>query len=151
MPLHWQDWLGVVTGLDFPATSQAPLHLAGLFNGNLLFIELSLELYYQSWYIGAVVGSERWFVVSAHMLRMCLWHTWSEVCWLFHCFFDCLKALNVNSTYGRHIPLEINHMSDIIRHNDFNTVISERIIFLLCKLQYTNAHDIWNGYVHWNQ
>ncbi len=23
--------------------------LAGLFNGNLLFIELSLELYYQSW------------------------------------------------------------------------------------------------------
>ena len=30
--------------------------LAGLFNGNLLFIELSLELYYQSWYIGAMVG-----------------------------------------------------------------------------------------------
>jgi len=30
--------------------------LAGLFNGNLLFIELSLELYYQSWYIGAIVG-----------------------------------------------------------------------------------------------
>ncbi len=25
-------------------------------NGNLLFIELSLELYYQSWYIGAMVG-----------------------------------------------------------------------------------------------
>ncbi len=30
--------------------------LAGLFNGNLLFIELSLELHYQSWYIGAMVG-----------------------------------------------------------------------------------------------
>ncbi len=30
--------------------------LAGLFNGNLLFIELSLELCYQSWYIGAMVG-----------------------------------------------------------------------------------------------
>jgi hypothetical protein len=30
--------------------------LAGLFNGNLLFIELSLELYDQSWYIGAMVG-----------------------------------------------------------------------------------------------
>ena len=30
--------------------------LAGLFNGNLLFIELSLELYYQSRYIGAMVG-----------------------------------------------------------------------------------------------
>jgi hypothetical protein len=34
-------------------------------------------------------------LVSAHMLRMCLWHAWSDVCWLFHCFFDCLKALNV--------------------------------------------------------
>jgi hypothetical protein len=30
--------------------------LAGLFKGNLLFIELSLYLYYQSSYIGAVVG-----------------------------------------------------------------------------------------------
>ncbi len=32
--------------------------LAGLFNhdGNLLFIELSLKLNYQSWYIGAIVG-----------------------------------------------------------------------------------------------
>ncbi len=29
--------------------------LAGLFNGNLLFIELSQELYYLSWYIGAMV------------------------------------------------------------------------------------------------
>ncbi len=36
--------------------------LAGsLFNGNLLFIELSLELFYQSWYIGAMVG-----VASCH-------------------------------------------------------------------------------------
>ena len=45
--------------MDIPATSQAPLgqcDLAGLFNGYLLFIELSLELYYQSWYIGAMVG-----------------------------------------------------------------------------------------------
>ncbi len=90
-------------------------------------------------------------LVSAHRLRMCLWHAWSDVCWLFHCFFDCLKALNVNSTYGRHIPLQINHMSDIIRYNDFSTVISDRIIFLLCKHRYTNAHDIWNGYMHWNQ
>ncbi len=30
--------------------------LAVLFNGNSLFIELSLELYYQSWNIGAMVG-----------------------------------------------------------------------------------------------
>jgi hypothetical protein len=30
--------------------------LAGLFNGNFLFIELSLELCYPSWYIGAVIG-----------------------------------------------------------------------------------------------
>ena len=50
--------------MDFPATSDLAglfngnLHcdLAGLFNGNLLFIELSLELCYQSWYIGAMVG-----------------------------------------------------------------------------------------------
>ncbi len=45
--------------MDFPATSQAGPHcdLAGLFNGNLLFIELSLKLYYQSWYrgIGAIM------------------------------------------------------------------------------------------------
>ncbi len=91
------------------------------------------------------------------MLRMCLWHAWSDVCWLFHCFFDCLKALNENCTYGRHIPLQINHMSDImiiiiiICYNDFSTVTAEHIIFLLCKLQYTNAHDLWNGYMHWNQ
>ena len=90
-------------------------------------------------------------LVSAHMLRMCLWHAWSDVCWLFHCFFDCLKALNENCTYGRHIPLQINHMSDIICYNDFSTVTAERIIFLLFKLQYTNAHDLWNGYMHWNQ
>jgi len=31
-------------------------------------------------------------LVSAHMLRMCLWHAWSDVCWLFHCFFDGLKG-----------------------------------------------------------
>ena len=90
-------------------------------------------------------------LVSAHMLRMCLWHAWSDVCWLFHCFFDCLKALNENCTYGRHIPLQINHMSDIICYNDFSTVTAELIIFLLFKLQYTNAHDLWNGYMHWNQ
>ncbi len=74
-------------------------------------------------------------LVSAHMLRMCLWHAWSDVCWLFHCFFDCLKALNENCTYGRHIPLQINHMSDIICYNDFSTVTAELIIFLLFKLQ----------------
>jgi hypothetical protein len=68
------------------------------------------------------------------MPRMCLWHAWSDVCWLFYCCFYCLKELNVNSTYDRHIPLQINHMSDIIRCNDFSTVTSERIIFLLCKL-----------------
>ena len=90
-------------------------------------------------------------LVSVHMLRMCLWHAWSDVCWLFHCFFDCLKALNENCTYGRHIPLQINHMSDIICYNDFSTVTAELIIFLLFKLQYTNAHDLWNGYMHWNQ
>jgi hypothetical protein len=42
--------------------------------------------------------------------------------------------------------LQVNHMSDIIRYNDFSTVTSERIIFLLCKLQYSNAHALCNGY-----
>ncbi len=31
-------------------------------------------------------------LVSALLLRMCLWHAWSDVCWLFYCFFDCLSA-----------------------------------------------------------
>jgi hypothetical protein len=56
----------------------------------------------------------------------------------------------VNVAYNdRHIPLQINHMSDIIPYNDsdFSTVNSERI-FLLCKLQYSNAHDLCNGYMH---
>ena len=87
-------------------------------------------------------------LVSVHMLRMCLWHAWSDVCWLFHCFFDCLKALNENCTYGRHIPLQINHMSDIICYNDFSTVTAELIIFLLFKLQYTNAHDLSSGILY---
>ncbi len=82
--------------------------------------------------------------VWAHMPRMCLWHAWSDVCWLFHCFFDCLKELNINSTYDRHIPLQINHMSGIIRYNNFSTITSERIIFLLCNFQYSNAHDLCN-------
>ncbi len=84
-------------------------------------------------------------LVSVHMLRMCLWHAWSDVCCLFHCFFYWLKALNENCTYGRHIPLQINHMSDTICYNDFkfSTVTAELIIFLLLKL--------WNGYMHWNQ
>jgi hypothetical protein len=56
----------------------------------------------------------------------------------FIAFFDCLKALNANSTSGRHIPLQINHMSDIISYNDFSTVTSELMIFLLCKLQKFN-------------
>jgi hypothetical protein len=58
---------------------------------------------------------------------------------------EALKALNENCTYGRHIPLQINHISDIICYNDFSTVNAELIIFLLFKLQYTNAHDLWNG------
>jgi hypothetical protein len=74
-------------------------------------------------------------LVSVHMLRMCLWHAWSVVCWLFHCFFDCLKALNENCTYVRHIPLQINHMSDIICYNELSNVTAELIIFLLFKLQ----------------
>ncbi len=35
-------------------------------------------------------------------------------------------------------------MSDIICYNDFSTLTAELIIFLLFKLQYTNAHDLWN-------
>jgi hypothetical protein len=67
---------------------------------------------------------------------------------LFYCFFDCLKELNVNFTYDRHIPLQINHMSGIIRYYNFSTVTSERIIFLFCKFQYSDAHDLRNGYKH---
>jgi hypothetical protein len=37
------------------------------------------------------VNNALFALVSAHMPRMCLWHAWSDVCWLFHCFFDCLK------------------------------------------------------------
>ncbi len=48
---------------------------------------------------------------------------------------------------GEAASLQINHISDVICCNDFSTVTSERIIFLLCKLQYTNAHDLWNGYL----
>jgi hypothetical protein len=69
-------------------------------------------------------------------------------------FFDCLKAgLNVKSTYGCrwHIPNQ-----SYVRYNplqwlnyDFSTqavtVTSERIIFLLCKFQYRNAHVLCNS------
>ncbi len=40
----------------FLPLATAHCDLAGLFDGNLLFIELSLEQYNQSWYIGAMVG-----------------------------------------------------------------------------------------------
>ncbi len=38
-------------------TDKTDLELAGLFYGNMLFIELSLEQYNKSWYIGAMVGA----------------------------------------------------------------------------------------------
>ncbi len=98
-----------------------------------------------------LVNNSLFVLVSAHMPRMCLWHASSDVCWLFHCFFDSLKELNVNFTYDQHILLRINHMSDIIWYNNFSTVTSEQIVFLLCKFQYSNANDKWNGYMHWSQ
>ena len=48
--------LGSSLAWTFLPLARPHCDLAGLFNGNLLFIELSLELYYQSWYIGAMVG-----------------------------------------------------------------------------------------------
>jgi hypothetical protein len=36
--------------------ARAHCALAGLYDGNLLFLELFLEQYKQSWYIGAMVG-----------------------------------------------------------------------------------------------
>ncbi len=49
--------LGHGPGKQCPCTDKGP-SLAGLslFYGNLLFIELPLEQYNQSWYIGAIVG-----------------------------------------------------------------------------------------------
>ena len=45
-------------------------------------------------------------------------------------FFDCLKELNVNSTYDRHFQPQINHMSYIISYTvtDISTVTSELIM-----------------------
>jgi hypothetical protein len=45
------------TDVDLESSlARAHCTLAGLFDGNLLFIELLLEQYNQSWYIGAMVG-----------------------------------------------------------------------------------------------
>ncbi len=60
----------MVSSLSAPALTRTKSHktelesslarahctLAGLFDGNLLIIELFLELYNQSWYIDAMVG-----------------------------------------------------------------------------------------------
>ena len=87
-------------------------------------------------------------LVSCHMSWIYLWHAWSDVCQLFHCFFYFVQALNLNSIYEQDIPVQTNHMSDIFHVNDFSTVTSEWMIFLLCKLQYTNVHYLCNGCTH---
>ncbi len=52
------DKTDLESSLAWPFLPLARAHcdLVGLFYANLLFIELSLEQYNQSWYIGAMVG-----------------------------------------------------------------------------------------------
>ncbi len=104
-----------------------------------------------------VIFAGQWTMLCLHWCQPiclgCVFGMHGPMCagsWLFRCFVYCLKVLNVNSTYDRHIPLWIDYMSDIISYNYFITVTSKRNVFLLCKFQYSNAHCLCNGYMHWN-